>query len=46
MNDPIKTTFTYDHTEDKGIINSVQDVEPILELNKKRTSWRLYIRHW
>tara|TARA_R100000995_G_scaffold80068_1_gene51565 strand:+ start:926 stop:1234 length:309 start_codon:yes stop_codon:yes gene_type:complete len=35
MNDPIKTTFKYDHSEDKGIINSVQDVEPILELNKK-----------
>ncbi len=35
MNDPIKTTFKYDHSEDKAILNSVQDIKPILELNKK-----------
>ena len=35
MSDPIKTTFKYDHSEDKAILNSVQDVAPILELNKK-----------
>ena len=35
MNDPVKTTFKYDHSEDKVILNSVQDIEPILELNKK-----------
>lgn len=35
MNDPIKTTFKYDHTEDKVILNNVQDIQPIIELNKK-----------
>ena len=35
MNDPIKTKFRYDHNEDKVILQNVQDVEPLLELNKK-----------
>ena len=35
MNDPIKTKFRYDHNEDIVILQNVQDVEPLLELNKK-----------
>jgi len=35
MNDPIKTKFRYDHNEEKVILQNVQDVEPLLELNKK-----------
>jgi len=35
MSDPIKTKFKYDHNEDKVILQNVQDVEPLLELNKK-----------
>ncbi len=41
MNDPVKTTFKYDHSEDKVILNSVQDIEPILELNKKNKTTTL-----
>ena len=35
VKDPIKRSFSYDHTDDKGVIHSVQDVEPLLDLNKK-----------
>ena len=35
MNDPIKTKFRYDHNEEKAVLENVQDVEPLLELNKK-----------
>lgn len=35
MTDPIKTKFKYDHSEDKVVLHNVQDVEPLLELNKK-----------
>lgn len=35
MTDPIKTKFKYDHSEDKVVSHNVQDVEPLLELNKK-----------
>ena len=35
MNDPIKTTFKYDHMKTKVILNNVQDIQPIIELNKK-----------
>ena len=35
MKEPIKRSFRYDHTEDKAVIHSVQDVEPLLDLNKK-----------
>lgn len=35
MTDPIKTKFKYDHTENKVVLHNVQDVEPLLELNKK-----------
>jgi len=38
MNDPIKTKFRYDHNEDKVILQNVQDVEPLLELNKKEAN--------
>ena len=33
--EPIKRSFSYDHTEDKAVIHSVQDVEPLLDLNKR-----------
>jgi len=33
--EPIKRSFAYDHTEDKAVIHSVQDVEPLLDLNKR-----------
>ena len=32
---PIARSFDYDHTDDKGVIHSVQDVEPLLDLNKR-----------
>jgi|TARA_R100001163_G_scaffold58139_1_gene46342 ribosomal protein L32E len=35
MTDPVKTKFKYDHGEDKVVLQNVQDVEPLLELNKK-----------
>jgi hypothetical protein len=35
MTDPVKTKFKYDHSEDKVVLQNVQDVEPLLELNKK-----------
>ena len=35
MNDPVKTKFNYDHSTDNVILESVQDVAPLLELNKK-----------
>ncbi|MEK9897003.1 MAG: hypothetical protein VW518_11355 [Burkholderiaceae bacterium] len=35
MSEPIKTKFKYDHNEDKVVLQNVQDVEPLLELNKK-----------
>jgi hypothetical protein len=35
MTDPVKTKFKYDHSEDKVVLHNVQDVEPLLELNKK-----------
>jgi GTP-sensing pleiotropic transcriptional regulator CodY len=35
MEEPIKTKFNYDHNEDKVILENVQDIEPLLELNKK-----------
>ena len=35
VKDPIKRSFSYDHTDDKGVIHSVQDVEPLLDLNKR-----------
>ena len=38
MKDPIKRSFQYDHTDDKGVIHSVQDVEPLLDLNKKEAT--------
>lgn len=33
--EPIKTNFKYDHSADKVILNSQQDVAPLLELNRK-----------
>ena len=38
VKNPIKREFGYDHTEDKSVIHSVQDVEPLLELNKKEAN--------
>ena len=35
MTDPVKTKFKYDHSEDEVVLQNVQDVEPLLELNKK-----------
>jgi hypothetical protein len=35
MNNPVKTKLTYDHDTDSIVSNRVQDVQPILELNKK-----------
>ena len=35
MSDPIKRNFRYDHTDDKGVVHSTQDVQPLLEMNKK-----------
>lgn len=35
MNEPIKTKLKYDHETDSIVSNRVQDVQPILELNKK-----------
>lgn len=35
MTDPVKTKFKYDHSEDKVVLQNVQDVGPLLELNKK-----------
>ena len=35
MTDPIKTYFKYDHSEDNFSLTNVQDVQPIVELNKK-----------
>ena len=35
MTDPIKTYFKYDHSEDNFSLTNVQDVQPIIELNKK-----------
>ena len=32
---PIKRNTTYDHVEDKIVHHSVQDINPLLELNKK-----------
>jgi hypothetical protein len=35
MDSPIKTKAKYDHETDSIVVNRVQDVEPLLELNKK-----------
>jgi|TARA_R110000822_G_scaffold293891_1_gene415924 GTP-sensing pleiotropic transcriptional regulator CodY len=35
MNDPVKTKFHYDHSTDNVVLESIQDVKPLLELNKK-----------
>lgn len=35
MSEPIKTNFKYDHDTDSMVVNRVQDVQPLLELNKK-----------
>jgi len=35
MSDPVKTKFNYDHETDNVILHSTQDVQPLLELNKK-----------
>jgi GTP-sensing pleiotropic transcriptional regulator CodY len=35
MNDPVKTKFNYDHSTDNVVLENVQDVAPLLELNKK-----------
>ena len=35
MSSPIKTKVKYDHETDSVVVNRVQDVEPLLELNKK-----------
>jgi hypothetical protein len=35
MDSPIKTKFKYDRSEDNMIVKSEQDVQPLLELNKK-----------
>jgi hypothetical protein len=35
VSDPIKRDFRYDHTEDKAVVRSVQDVQPLLDMNKK-----------
>ena len=35
MTNPVKTKITYDHETDSIVSNRVQDVQPILELNKK-----------
>ena len=32
---PISRSFSYDNTDDKSVIHSVQDVEPLLDLNKR-----------
>ena len=32
---PISRSFSYDNTDDKSVIHSVQDVEPLLNLNKR-----------
>jgi hypothetical protein len=32
---PIQTQFNYDHDEDKVVLKNTQDVQPILEMNKK-----------
>ncbi len=32
---PIQTQFNYDHNEDKVVLKNTQDVQPILEMNKK-----------
>ena len=32
---PIKRGTSYDHSEDKIVQHSVQDISPLLELNKK-----------
>ena len=35
MKEQINRSFGFDHTDDKTVIRSTQDVEPLLELNKK-----------
>lgn len=35
MDSPINTKFKYDRSEDNMIVKSEQDVQPLLELNKK-----------
>jgi len=35
MNSPIKTKAKYDHETDSMVVHRVQDIEPLLELNKK-----------
>ena len=35
MTEPIKRSVKYDHDEDKLVQHSVQDISPMLELNKK-----------
>ena len=32
---PIQTQFNYDHSEDNVVLKNTQDVQPILEMNKK-----------
>jgi|TARA_R110000822_G_scaffold220439_2_gene354387 hypothetical protein len=35
MDSPVNTKFKYDRSEDNMIVKSEQDVQPLLELNKK-----------
>lgn len=42
MEEPIKTKFNYDHNEDKVILENVQDIEPLLELNKKNLTRTIF----
>jgi|TARA_R110000744_G_scaffold5856_3_gene20647 GTP-sensing pleiotropic transcriptional regulator CodY len=35
MDEPVKTKFHYDHSTDDVILESMQDIAPLLELNKK-----------
>jgi hypothetical protein len=34
-NNPIKTKFKYNHDGDKVVLHNTQDIQPILDLNKK-----------
>jgi len=35
MTEPIKTRFIYDHDGDNAVFHRTQDVQPLLEMNKR-----------
>ena len=40
---PIQTQFNYDHSEDNVVLKNTQDVQPILEMNKKEMEYFITI---